>query len=156
MQTGETLKAWLDEHAPEVNYKTAMRFKRLAEAALAGSGAGLGAGEASRMLGAGAGELSADEAEKRRALESFLEGRSQRDLWAEAMRGPGRPRGIPGGQRRALTAAERTADAESEIGELLGKLAAFAQGPKLTALPQETRQRAATHLKDLARTFLEK
>lgn len=30
-QTGETLKAWLEEHCPEVNYKTAMRFKSLAQ-----------------------------------------------------------------------------------------------------------------------------
>jgi hypothetical protein len=28
---GDTLKAWLEEHCPEVNYKTAMRFKTLAE-----------------------------------------------------------------------------------------------------------------------------
>jgi len=157
---GDGLKAWLDEHAPEVNYKTAMRFKRLAQAALAGSAQGLDApmnpGEATRLLGTGGGELSANEAEKRRVLESFLEGRSQRDLWAEAMRAPGRPKGIPGGQRRALTAAERTEDAGKEINELLGRLAAYAAGPKLQALPQEMRQRAATHLKDLAKTFLEK
>jgi hypothetical protein len=29
--TGETLKSWLSEHCPEVNYKTAMRFKALAQ-----------------------------------------------------------------------------------------------------------------------------
>lgn len=31
LQSGETLKAWLAEHCPEVNYGTAMRFKALAE-----------------------------------------------------------------------------------------------------------------------------
>jgi len=31
IQAGETLKAWLDTNCPEVNYKTAMRFKMLAE-----------------------------------------------------------------------------------------------------------------------------
>lgn len=30
-QTGETLKAWLEANCPDVNYKTAMRFKALAE-----------------------------------------------------------------------------------------------------------------------------
>ena len=29
--TGETLKGWLEAHCPEVNYKTAMRFKALAQ-----------------------------------------------------------------------------------------------------------------------------
>ena len=31
IQEGDTLKAWLVEYCPSVNYKTAMRFKRLAE-----------------------------------------------------------------------------------------------------------------------------
>jgi hypothetical protein len=29
--SGETLKSWLDENCPEINYKTALRFKGLAE-----------------------------------------------------------------------------------------------------------------------------
>lgn len=31
IQTGESLKAWLEKECPDVNYKTAMRFKGLAE-----------------------------------------------------------------------------------------------------------------------------
>jgi hypothetical protein len=31
IQTGESLKAWLESNCPDVNYKTAMRFKHLAE-----------------------------------------------------------------------------------------------------------------------------
>jgi hypothetical protein len=161
--SGETLKAWLSANCPGVNYKTAMRFKSLASAALIGSGETLHSpdaiapGEVPLLLGSDqrAITMSDDERLKRTALERFLEGKSQRDVFA-ALRGPGRPKGTPGGGRRALTALERTADAELEIRELLGKLAAFAQGPKLLALPQEIRQQAATHMKDLARTFMDK
>ena len=160
---GGGLQSWLSANCPGVNYKTAMRFKSLASAALIGTGESLhspdaiGPGEVPHLLGSDqrAITMNDDERLKRTALERFLEGKSQRDVFA-ALRGPGRPRGIPGGQRRALTPLERTADAEQEIRELLGKLAAFAGGPKLLALPQDLRQRAATHLKDLAKMFLEK
>lgn len=104
-QTGETLKAWLAEHCPEVNYKTAMKFRRMAEITIAAAqteyGAEIGAGETVKLLGLlpHKGEEISDSGEaKRIILERFLDGKSQRDvlqLWAEGGAKPGRVKGSP-------------------------------------------------------------
>lgn len=155
------LQAWLSERCPAVNYKTAMRWKAMAQGVMDkalpdGEGTILPA-EVPVLLGllpkAGT-SFGSNEDRKREALEKFLDGRSQNDVYA-ALRGPGRPKGVPGGGRRALTAAEKTADAEDELKELLGKLAAYCTGPKLLMLPEERRTRTAASLKDLAARFLE-
>jgi len=154
---GETLKAWLSENCPTVNYKTAMRWKGMAEvacAALQEAGTPMPA----RLIPVAAGMLpppdegSFDFDKGKAALEKLLNGRSQRDLMA-ALRGPGRPKGTPGGGRRALTAAEKTDHAWTEIKELLGKVAAYTQGPWIEMLPDDRREWAARTMKDLATCF---
>ena len=156
IQDGETLKAWLEENCPEINYKTAMKFRRMAEITLAAAraewGVEIGPGETAGLLGWGDGKnaqrstfnaqrstgggegenaqrptlnaqpSTGDEA-KRAALESFLDGKSQRDvlqLWAEGGSRPGRVRGTT----KAL-AAPRERKSDEEV--LAGKRAEAAQ-----------------------------
>jgi hypothetical protein len=150
------LKAWLNDNCPTVNYKTAMRWKGMAEvacAALQEAGTPMPA----RLIPVAAGMLppdgeSFDFDKGKVALEKLLNGRSQRDLMA-ALRGPGRPRGTPSAGRRALTAAEKTDHAWTEIKELLGKVAAYTQGPWIEMLPEDRREWAARTMKDLATCF---
>ena len=101
----DTLKGWLAEHCPEINYKTAMKFRRMAEITIAAAqteyGAEIGAGETVELLGLlpHKGEEISDSGEaKRIILERFLDGKSQRDvlqLWAEGGAKPGRVKGSP-------------------------------------------------------------
>lgn len=151
----EGLKSWLDEHCPEVHYKTAMRWKAMAEgtlAALAKDGFG---GVAARVIPQAVGMVPGAEdvpAPTLERLRELLDGSSGRDLLAAA-RGPGRPKGTPGGGRRALSPQERAADAEREIGELLGRLVAYATGPKIGMLAAVRRGGAAATLRDVAACF---
>ena len=152
---GGGLQAWLTEHCPDVNYKTAMRFKRLAEAAIESCSMVVEAGEAARLLGTSTHVEEIEDQRKLEALEEVIEGKSQRDLLGAAYRPAGRPKGTPGGGRRAFTAEERATDAMDEVKERLSQLSAFCVGPKLLALPEEYRLRVATTLKDLSNTFRE-
>lgn len=157
---GTGLQAWLAGNCPAVNYKTAMRWKAMARGVV--EELGIEAAE----LPVIAGLLPPREGErlevrgerhdeKRERLARMLEGRSQRDLLGEMLRGPGRPKGTPGGGRRALTAAEKTEHAWTEIRELLGKVAAYTQGPWILMLPREKQEWAARTMKDLAACFRE-
>lgn len=96
--TDGTLKEWLCENCPTVNYKTAMRFRRLAEITLAECGK-IAPAEAVQMLACPPDQFfgtSEDEARKRDALEKFLDGKSQRDVlqaWADGGSKPGKVSG---------------------------------------------------------------
>lgn len=157
---GDGLKAWLESNCPDVNYHTAMRFKRLAEAAIAHL-IEAGINVTPRLIPQMAGILPPPENppedfdQGREALVALVTGKSQRDLLGAAYRPAGRPKGTPGGGRRAFTAEERTTQAMDEVKERLNQLAAFCVGPKLLALPEEYRLRVATTLKDLSNTFRE-
>lgn len=118
LQTGETLKGWLAAHAPDVNYKTAMRMKGTAEAVCAGLGC-----EASALLrcltpdptslpGEPDGEALIDLRER---LLEIIHGRSERSLvlWlkggAPAPLPPGGEEDTGGAEAAALDAARRFA-----------------------------------------------
>lgn len=113
----DTLKAWLAEHCPEVNYKTAMRFRRLAVIAMAESGAGqIEPGEAIDLLTGsakpGTSDAGGEDERKLAALEDFLAGKSQRDIlqaWTEGGSRPGRVAGSAGakGESRAAKTPEQ-------------------------------------------------
>lgn len=89
---GSGLKGWLDEHCPEINYKTALRFLSIAEnthRALAAQGAAPSEGDQSANQPSL--QTSApSEAEVR----AFLAGKSQRQVLARggSREGAGRPR----------------------------------------------------------------
>lgn len=112
------LLGWLKENCPTINYKTAMRFRRLAQITLAAArseyGAEIEPGETATLLGIlppKNGTFSADEEKKKDILEHFLDGKSQRDvlqLWSEGGSRPGRVAGSqrPSGQLQEKTEAE--------------------------------------------------
>lgn len=114
----EGLKSWLEENCPEINYKTAMKFRRLAEITLAAArteyGAAIEPGETASLLGLlppKNGTFSAEEEAKKQILARFLDGKSQRDvlqLWSEGGSRPGRVAGTS----KALAAPRRKDDAE--------------------------------------------
>ena len=141
-KSGEGLKGWLAKNVPELSYDTAMSYKDQAKKAV-------------EMLGGGAKaqavlldeptvtqpdgeviEIEADYVAKRDKI--FEDVKSRRQLEQTyfkfmAMEGKGKP-GRKKGQTaaagsepavRAKTAAERAADAEKEMRELIGKLGAF-------------------------------
>lgn len=165
---GEGLQAWLAENCPEVNYKTAMGYKALA-------------GKCVKMLGGGSQavavlqdktevvppgedapiEVDSKFIEKRDKL--FNEVKSRRDLEqtyfkfmaSEGRRGPGRPKGSVAlgveSAARAKTAAVRSAEAEQEMRELIGKLGAFlTRGGKVGMLSAQARDDMHRALVDYA------
>jgi hypothetical protein len=77
-QTGDTLKAWLQANAPDVNYKTAMRMKGTAEAVCAGLG--VAAGLLLRALGPDVKALEEEEIYVRERLIEIVHGKSERSL----------------------------------------------------------------------------
>lgn len=101
---GTGLKAWLAEHCPEINYKTALRFLAVAEktnAALAESEAVPASPRAGVTPAAGEGARSPIPSETpflltfpEETIRAFLEGKSQRQLLRTggAREGAGRPR----------------------------------------------------------------
>jgi hypothetical protein len=120
---GETLKGWLAAHAPDVNYKTAMRMKGTAEAVCAGLGC-----EASALLrcltpdptslpGEPDGEALIDLRER---LLEIIHGRSERSLvlWlkggAPALPPAGEEENTERAEEAALDAARRFARATAD------------------------------------------
>ena len=104
---GTGLKAWLAQHCPEINYKTALRFLAVAEktnAALAESEAVPASPRAALSAGEGLGRevrsksvgdmSTAPETFPEETIRAFLEGKSQRQLLGRggAREGAGRPR----------------------------------------------------------------
>ena len=103
---GEGLKAWLSENCPQINYKTAMGYKRMGEMAVTKLGGGSQAvavlQDKTEVIPPGeeeAVEVDSKFIEKRDEL--FNEVKSRRDLEqtyfkfmaSEGLRGPGRPKG---------------------------------------------------------------
>ncbi len=76
---GTGLKGWLAEHAPEVNYKTAAKYKRLAEAVHESLQLAKKT-DFVYLLSAPAEDLAATEKKKRELLDECIEGKSQRQL----------------------------------------------------------------------------
>ena len=144
---GTGLKAWLAEHCPEINYKTALRFLSVAEktnAALAESEAvpasprpALSAGEG---LGRGAPETFPEE-----TIRAFLEGKSQRQLLKA-------PKAEPT-VRHAPTPEERAERIRETFAGFLTSLEGMVRTEETNVLRPDDRRELVTRLKSLARTL---
>jgi len=155
---GQGLKAWLEEHCPEVNYFTARGYmaavKGLREAAQVREEAPLLA-----LMGEPDMKAEAVDAETReRVMETI--GNSSLRLLREAGRHaserlPGRPRGSGNGgeAREGITPRQRRELAEGKLENLLTNFNLFLQSDSFLLVPLENRQRAARALKDYAKTL---
>lgn len=148
---GEGLKAWLAENCPQINYNTAMGYKRMGEMAVAQLGGGSQAvavlQDKTEVVPPGEDapiDVESKFVDKRDKL--FSEVKSRRELeqtyfkfmTMEGKGKVGRPKGTGVGAvdlRKARTAEEKAADAEHEMRELIGKLGAFlTRGGKVNML----------------------
>ena len=170
---GGGLKGWLEANVPELNYKTAVNYKSQAEMAL-------------KMLGGGAkaqavlldeptvtqpdGEVIEVEAEYVAQRDKIFEDvKSRRQLEqtyfkfmaSEGKGKRGRPAGSKAAQvaeevRKAKTAAEKAADAEHEMRELIGALGAFlTRGGKVKMLSEAAKSDFHRSLVDYAEVLAE-
>ena len=169
IQDGDTLKGWLAANCPDVNYKTAMRFKALAEGvqrscnvpekvplSLAmpkndGTAAGIPVGVDL--------PIPMSRLEKiQRSVWDLVEGKSARQLqfaFAADEGSAGRPKGGTSAGRRALTADERTAAARQTLEGIVSSLGALITSTQARTIPLDARRRAATALKDYATRLTE-
>jgi hypothetical protein len=76
---GDGLKGWLEKHCPKIHISTAWRFKACAEAVKEELQIG-DRTDMSRLLGSAAEALNPKEQRVRKHIESFLAGKSQRQL----------------------------------------------------------------------------
>ena len=171
---GEGLQTWLAENCPEVNYKTAMGYKALAGKCVKMLGGGSQAvavlQDKTEVIPPGEEEpieVEAKFVEKRDEL--FSEVKSRRDLEqtyfkfmaSEGKKRPGRPAGTKAAgsgesAARAKTAAVRSAEAEQEMRELIGKLGAFlTRGGKVGMLSAQARDDLHRALLDYAQQLAE-
>ena len=171
---GEGLKAWLSENCPQINYKTAMGYKRMGEMAVTKLGGGSQAvavlQDKTSVQEPGTGETIDVESkfiEKRDEL--FKEVKSRRELEQTyfnlmARDGKvkrGRKEGSKAAQvaedvRKAKTAAEKAADAEHEMRELIGALGAFlTRGGKVQMLSDAAKSDFHRSLVDYAEVLAE-
>jgi len=96
IQSGDTLKAWLDSNCPEINYKTAMGYKRLAN--LAAVSFNCLPSDLAHLLRIPAEHLTPSEQAKTDIINKYLTGASQRSLlndWATS-----KPGALPGQKRK--------------------------------------------------------
>lgn len=172
-KAGEGLKGWLAKNVPELNYKTAINYKAQAEQAL-------------NMLGGGAKaqavlldeptvtqpdgeviEVEADYVAKRDKIFEDVKSRRQLEqtyfkfMASEGKGKPGRKEGSKAAQvaeeaRKAKTAAEKAADAEHEMRELIGALGAFlTRGGKVQMLSDAAKSDFHRSLVDYAEVLAE-
>ncbi len=108
-----TLKAWLDENCPEINYKTAMGYKRLAT--LAAASFNCKPHELAHLLRIPAQHLTPSEQAKTEIIDKYLTGASQRSLlndWATQ-----KPGALPG-QKRKEAHKPTPEESEAKLREL--------------------------------------
>ena len=166
---GEGLQAWLAENCPEVNYNTAMGYKALAGKCVKMLGGGSQAvavlQDKTEVVPPGEDapiEVESKFIEKRDEL--FNEVKSRRELEqtyfkfmaSEGKGKAGRPKGTKAAGSvesavRAKTAEVRSAEAEQEMRELIGKLGAFlTRGGKVGMLSAQARDDLHRALVDYA------
>ena len=171
---GEGLQAWLEENCPEVNYSTAMGYKALAGKCVKMLGGGSQAvavlQDKTVVQEPGTGETIDVESkfiEKRDEL--FNEVKSRRELEqtyfkfmaSEGKGKRGRKEGSKAAQvaedvRKVKTAAEKAADAEHEMRELIGALGAFlTRGGKVQMLSDAAKSDFHRSLVDYAEVLAE-
>ena len=171
---GEGLQAWLAENCPEVNYSTAMNYKALAGKCVKMLGGGSQAvavlQDKTEVIPPGEDapiDVDSKFIEKRDEL--FKKATSRRELeqtYFKFMASEGKGKaGRKKGQTaaagseptvRAKTAAEKSAEAEVEMRELIGKLGAFlTRGGKVNMLTQQARDDFHRALVDYAETLAE-
>lgn len=168
------LQAWLSENCPQINYKTAMGYKRMGEMAVTKLGGGSQAvavlQDKTEVIPPGEDapiEVESKFIEKRDEL--FNEVKSRRELEqtyfkfmaSEGKGKPGRKEGSKAAQvaeevRKAKTAAEKAADAEHEMRELIGALGAFlTRGGKVQMLSDAAKSDFHRSLVDYAEVLAE-
>ena len=171
---GEGLKTWLEENCPEVNYNTAMGYKALAAKCVKMLGGGSQAvavlQDKTEVVPPGEDapiEVDSKFIEKRDEL--FNEVKSRRELEqtyfkfmaSEGKGKRGRKEGSKAAQvaeevRKAKTAAEKAADAEHEMRELIGALGAFlTRGGKVQMLSDAAKSDFHRSLVDYAEVLAE-
>lgn len=171
---GEGLQAWLAENCPEVNYNTAMGYKALAAKCVKMLGGGSQAvavlQDKTEVVPPGEDapiEVESKFIEKRDEL--FNEVKSRRELEqtyfkfmaSEGKGKAGRPKGTKAAGSvesavRAKTAEVRSAEAEQEMRELIGKLGAFlTRGGKVQMLSDAAKSDFHRSLVDYAEVLAE-
>jgi len=96
IQSGDTLKAWLEENCPDINYKTAMGYKRLAN--LAAVSFNCLPSDLAHLLSIPTQHLTPSEQAKTDIINKYLTGASQKSLlndWATQ-----KPGALPGQKRK--------------------------------------------------------
>jgi len=97
IQAGATLKGWLTENCPEVNYMTAMGYKRLAT--IAAVSFNCLPSDLAHLLSIPTQHLTPSEQAKTEIIDKYLTGASKRSLlndWATS----GKPGALPGQKRK--------------------------------------------------------
>ena len=171
---GEGLQAWLSENCPQINYNTAMGYKRMGEMAVTKLGGGSQSvavlQDTTEVIPPGEDapiEVESKFIEKRDEL--FNEVKSRRELEqayfkfmaSEGKGKRGRKEGSKAAQvaedvRKAKTAAEKAADAEHEMRELIGALGAFlTRGGKVQMLSDAAKSDFHRSLVDYAEVLAE-
>lgn len=145
---GTGLKAWLAEHCPEVNYKTAYRFLQVAEKtnlALAAQGElAHGEEEAASRYPLTANSSACEPSEQ--AIRAYLEGKSQRAV----LKAPSKPT-----PRHAMSEEERAEKLAEVCKGFLQSLEGVERTGESDLLRLEDRREIVTRLKALARRLEE-
>ena len=125
-QTGDTLKAWLETNCPEVNYKTALRYRNAAEGLARQLGRANKVDGVQILIEADCREGCTPEAIQAHSIvEKAIDGRSMNqlllDLWGEEAKPQG---GSREGSGRPVKSAEEKLDLDGEIARkiILGNI----------------------------------
>ena len=113
IQSGDSLKGWLEANCPEVNYKTAMGYKRLAT--MAAASFNCKPHELAHLLRIPSQHLTPSEQAKTEIIDKYLTGASKRSLlndWATQ-----KPGALPG-QKRKDAVKLTPEQAEAKMREL--------------------------------------
>ena len=140
---GTGLKAWLAKHCPEVNYKTAMGYKKAAINAVKATGVALPGPE--ECEGRSLLEISEEAVE---AMEPMLGDMSIRALKS----GRGEIQPVP---RHALTEEEHAEHLGETVSGLIGQLESIVRTGESTRLSLGDRRDAVNRLKLLAKELLD-
>ncbi len=150
--TGVSLKSWLDANCPAINYNTAMNYRKAAKGVRNMLNM---AADVPLLPLMGMEPVSDEEQQKLRDKIIDVIGKSSLNVLRQAA-SPLPPQnalkgthGIAKG-KRALTAEEKAAYAETEMRELLGKVGAYLRGPWFNMLTQTSQDDFVRTLKDYA------
>ena len=160
---GDGLKGWLEKHCPEVNYKTAIRWKGLAFQMAQGlmskdKKATLKIEDIIKLIEGRDDEIEAevpkaitkqrDELMAAPTVRKFVQ---QMFDFTGGKAKTGRPSsGGKGGTKFAQTAEQRVAEAENQTRELMGKIGAYFMGQWFEKCSQQTKNDFIKCLKDWA------